>query len=310
MKKVRRYQLIWLFRRLKKKLTGKPIKFSNYVGREIIDLQEANDIIAQWIEEGKPFAAARLGGTELHTIWHADIPQSPENQQKVLVRLQNLSGFFPLDVRLMQKFVEMFKKDCGSIDLMAVWFNIMEDYVIDCYCGRCELTYLMALEPWYVERPWTRVLEGKKVVVIHPFAESIKKQYEKREVLFDNPLILPKLEALYTVQAVQTLVGERDERFQDWFEALDWMTAEVMKYDFDVAIIGCGAYGLPLAARIKQAGKQAVHLGGATQLLFGIKGKRWDDDENINKYYNEHWVRPMQSEKPKRADIVENGCYW
>ena len=50
-----------------------------------------------------------------------------------------------------------------------------------------------------------------------------------------------------------------------------------MKIDFDVAIIGCGAYGFPLAAKLKQAGKQAIHLAGATQLLFGIKGKRWEE---------------------------------
>lgn len=46
-----------------------------------------------------------------------------------------------------------------------------------------------------------------------------------------------------------------------------------MKINFDTAIIGCGAYGMPLAAQIKNAGRQAIHLGGAVQLLFGIKGE-------------------------------------
>ena len=45
-----------------------------------------------------------------------------------------------------------------------------------------------------------------------------------------------------------------------------------MKFDFDVALIGCGAYGFPLAAKLKTAGKQAIHLGGVLQALFGIKG--------------------------------------
>ena len=54
-----------------------------------------------------------------------------------------------------------------------------------------------------------------------------------------------------------------------------------MEEIFDVAIIGCGAYGMPLAAMLKQAGKQAIHLGGATQLLFGIKGKRWEEIKTI-----------------------------
>ena len=55
--------------------------------------------------------------------------------------------------------------------------------------------------------------------------------------------------------------------------ALNYMFDEAMKKNFDVAIIGCGAYGFPLAAKLKQAGKIVIHLGGATQLLFGIIGR-------------------------------------
>ena len=112
------------------------------------------------------------------------------------------------------------------------------------------------------------------------------------------------------LKAVQTMGYEQDARFNDWFEAIDYMFNEAMKINFDVAIIGCGAYGLPLAARIKEAGKIAIHLGGATQLLFGIKGKRWDGVGFGDKYYNEYWVRPEESEKPQNAVLIENGCYW
>lgn len=31
-------------------------------------------------------------------------------------------------------------------------------------------------------------------------------------------------------------------------------------YDYDVAIIGCGAYGMHLAAHAKRKGKIAIHL--------------------------------------------------
>ena len=65
-----------------------------------------------------------------------------------------------------------------------------------------------------------------------------------------------------------------------------------------------------LAARIKEAGRQAVHMGGATQLLFGIKGKRWDVHPVISGLYNDYWVRPDESERPKGAESVEDGCYW
>ena len=87
------------------------------------------------------------------------------------------------------------------------------------------------------------------------------------------------------------------------------MYSEVMKYDFDVAIIGCGAYGMPLAAKIKNGGKIAIHLGGATQLLFGIKGARWDHHP-LSRMYNEHWTRPAEEETPKASQLIEGACYW
>ena len=62
---------------------------------------------------------------------------------------------------------------------------------------------------------------------------------------------MPEFE-LKTLKAVQTIAGEKDERFSTWFEALEYMFEETMKIDFDIAIIGCGAYGMPLAAKLKK----------------------------------------------------------
>ena len=38
------------------------------------------------------------------------------------------------------------------------------------------------------------------------------------------------------------------------------MKSEIDKKDFDIALLGCGAYGVPLAAHIKQNGKEAVYV--------------------------------------------------
>ncbi len=85
---------------------------------------------------------------------------------------------------------------------------------------------------------------------------------------------------------------------------------DISRTDFDIAILGCGAYGFPLAAEIKRMNKQAIHLGGATQIWFGIKGKRWDKELPIRNLYNDYWVKPSEDEKPKYASGVEGGCYW
>ena len=127
--------------------------------------------------------------------------------------------------------------------------------------------------------------------------------------MFDNLEMLPEFE-LKTLKAIQTIAGETDDRFSDWFEALEYMRDEAMKIDFDVAIIGCGAYGFPLAAMLKRAGKCAIHMGGATQYLFGIKSKRGENHEFIKSLFNDNWVRPSEKETPKNKNLVEGGCYW
>ena len=65
-----------------------------------------------------------------------------------------------------------------------------------------------------------------------------------------------------------------------------------------------------MAASLKCAGKQAIHLGGVTQILFGIKGKRWIENPRDKIPFNDSWVYPKLSETPEKKDIVEAGCYW
>ena len=48
----------------------------------------------------------------------------------------------------------------------------------------------------------------------------------------------------------------------------------------------------------------------AVKILFGIKGKRWEEIDYIAKYINEYYVYPEDSTKPKGYEKIENGCYW
>ena len=89
------------------------------------------------------------------------------------------------------------------------------------------------------------------------------------------------------------------------------MKNQMDQSDYEIALIGCGAYGMSLAAHAKRQGKIAVHMAGWTQMLFGIYGNRWIEDQpEFKKYINEYWTRPGVDERPKNAEIVEGGCYW
>ena len=298
------------------KITGKTCDYKNLslqIGtRSMLSPEETNEKIRQAILDGNPFFVGRFGGFELATVvqYLEGRIQYPSHLTECLV---NNAGLFNANKDVIEAFAALYLDSAENLDLIGRHWNGMEDYVIEAYAAGAAITKLFWLEPWSTpENPWSAALKGKKVLVIHPFTETVKAQYKKREELFPGTDILPEFE-LKTLKAVQTIAGEKDDRFETWFDALEWMFQEAMKIDFDVAIIGCGAYGFPLAAKLKQAGKQAIHLGGATQLLFGIKGKRWDTEpafEYVRKWYNDAWVYPSEADKPKQAKRVEDGCYW
>lgn len=288
----------------------RPIK---YAGKTRLSLQMGNDFIFNHLQDDKPFMVARYGSVELSILkWR--IAQKLGLKKQIdegnMNDICNNAGFFPRDQKLVSKFADLMLDLSREVDLLGCFYWRMEDYVIKNYAPQAELVRGRGLEPWYVDVPWSRGLGGKKVLIIHPFESTIINQYQKRELLFDNKELLPKFE-LKTLKAIQTIAGEKDDRFDNWFEALEYMYEKALQIDFDVAIIGCGAYGFPLAAKLKKAGKQAIHLGGATQYLFGIKSKRAEETNPIiSGLFNDAWVRPSIAEKPKNANNVEGGCYW
>jgi hypothetical protein len=285
------------------------IKEHQVYGR-VLKPANANAKIAQLIDSTDPVLIARLGATEMRVVREFE-EAFPEYRQETMIAIQRNSGFFPAEKPFLDRFSQHYIDSIKKIDMLGIWYVEKEVSSIKKYCPKAHLCNLEDLEPYYHEKPWSSKLEDKKVLVVHPFARSIQKNYDdKRTLLFKNPSMLP-LFHLQTVRSVQSLAGT-ETSFRNWFEAYDSMCEEISKIDFDVAILGCGAYGLPIGSFIKaELQKTAIHLGGATQILFGIKGKRWDDNSFFrDKMYNEHWVRPSEDEVIRDHKIVEGGAYW
>ena len=284
--------------------------------RQILLGTEGHDRISERVSGNEPLLVARLGAVELGCIRHYLEKRGLGNTgygRKISTAMANNAGFFPASNESLDTFAKFFLEHLAQVDVMGVWFNPYENVICNDYCPDAELVDFDCLEPFRFANPWSSRLAGRKVLVIHPFVESIRKQYEeKRRLLFPSPDVLPAFD-LKTLKSVQSIGGSK-VRYDTWFDAYDFMCEEMEKIDFDICIIGAGAYGLPLAAHAKKLGKQAIHLGGVTQILFGIKGKRWERDPayatTTAKLFNEHWVRPLDSETPVHKNRIEKGCYW
>jgi hypothetical protein len=286
--------------------------------------QSASDYIKKVLSRPRPCMISRFGYTELQCVLtYLHIVQQKSFASKYLDFLRDrkgyfwwdeaitkniyqLSGFFPPTVDSLDRFAQLFLRDCREIDVLGSW--LQSECELQDFYPQATTVMLEDLEPYYHQNPWSEVLTGRKVLVIHPFVASIESQYRRRKQLFQNELVLPEFE-LITLRAVQSVAGN-PVPFGNWFEALESMCEQIGKIDFDVAIIGAGAYGFPLAAFIKRSGRQAIHLGGAVQILFGIKGSRWYAEPGVFKLFNEHWVHPLPTETPAQYKLVENGCYW
>lgn len=304
-----------------------PLKYEGY-----LDLkgQQANDYVYTFLEDkatGKGKMIAKFGTIELSHIVACHYEQNHWSRQyfkdilhrnasfdsRLTLRLLcSNAGFFPYDVQLGMQFYERMLKDIPEIDVLGSYIY-QEKYVspfLNSVKKRINLDGYYA--PFLWKAPWTRILKGKRVLVVHPFIESIRYQYEHhREKIWADPDVLPPFKELLTVKAVQSIADAKGQPFKDWFEALQYMENEISKLDFDIALIGCGAYGMCLAAHVKRMGKTAVHLAGWTQMLFGVYGNRWlKDQPEYAKFINEYWIRPNKNERPKGAEKVENGCYW
>ena len=269
--------------------------------------EEGNQLIKEYIKTNKVFTVGRVGSPEILSTDMYD--QGVQIPQHISNLLKNNAGVYGNNI---QGFCREYLNAIKSSDIQIVWpmFNIKpaQDRLFSKYCFNAMKSDNRCVEPFYFDDPWSYELRGKKVLVINPFSESINKQYKNREQIWENGKILPEFE-LITYKNIQS-IGDNGPH-NSWLESLEFMKNEISDIDFDIALLGCGGYGMPLASFIKnELGKPSIYIGGGLQILFGIKGDRWDNHEDVGKLYNSYWVRPLESEKPIAANSVEGGCYW
>ena len=294
---------------------GKHLK---YCKRQMLNVEDASCAIEKAIVSGQPFMAGRVGLFEQAVMRMYEF----HIRKKYALTMNNIyqcAGFFPNDTALGERFLQTMTDSLQVTDIYACNRQFLEDYFIDRYLPESALVAesLGVFDVFALEHHWSRALAGKKVLVVTSFPDSVRQQYAKREQIYPGTDILPPFD-LQVYQSLMTIGDLRDERFVTWFDALDFMKQEILEKDFDIALLSCGAYGFPLAAEIKKAGKQAVYVGGVLQILFGIMGRRWDGSrfggiehmpKKLKPYYNDAWTYPIE-ERPEQADKVEYGPYW
>ena len=281
-------------------------------GDRFCSISRGRSLLSAKIKSNQPFCSGRLGHTE---GWIAmKYINSLSYDSHSLWWLYHTSGFFSendCDINDVNLYA---KKTVEALSNMDILFSQFDDSM--CAINHClpDASPIFPFEGLWHDSPafdddvsWIAALAGKKVLVISPFSETIRQQYAKRELLFHGNQVLPAFE-LIPFQMISTQYGNKLS-YKNFFEAYQTILTEISSIDFDIALIGAGAYGFLLASDIKNMGRQAVELCSYLMPLFGIKIKRNLTEPHINKFYNSKWSFPIE-EPIANYRQIENGCYW
>ena len=295
----------------------------------ILDLEKSNEYIINLIKSNEPFIISRLGiGAETY-ITHQYIITNKINTN-YLQTLSNNAGIYNVDSNNIIFYINLYIQAINNSTALATFptyiINEQQYFINEC---KLQSIHSRSLEPFYCclenIKPWSHYLYGKKVLIINPFVESMKKQVANHFQIFKDPtkkIFLDNQEFIF-YKSYQTSAG--NHLHKNWLETYTLMCSDIKKldkeYNFDIALLGCGGYGLPLCNFIKTTlNKSAIYIGGGLQLLFGVMGQRWEnredwkkiikDNQDPNQETNTRFIRPSGEEIINNKNTVENGCYW
>ena len=252
------------------------------------------------INESKSLSVIRLGNVEASQLLYKD---------GLYPKMMTNAGFFGDEEALKkwkgQMLEALMNADCNLRVVTCRSFFVCDDVLTKLNLYIPTLPYVEELSFWI---SFINKMKTTSIGIISYFSEQMKCQSKIIDKVFNNKLKYTKsMDSFKFIFSENTIQGNEPDN-KTFEEVFDDLLQRSLKADCDVYLISCGCYGIPLCNELKKHGKRAVYVGGLLQLLFGLKGKRWDSREEINIHYNKYWKYPTK--KPLNADLVENSCYW
>ena len=290
---------------------------SYFTLRPIMNLQHSNEYIIKLLSNNRPFIISRLGSGEVTAAYK--FSRNIFLSKKDLFTLSNNAGIYAKNMEEIIVYCQKYNEALQNSTLISCFPTLLVDFQ-NYYSKMYNILKIhnRSLEPFYCcnenIKPWSHHLLGKKVLIINSFTESMKKQISNNFQIFKDPnkKIFLDDQKLTFYKSFQTSAGNHIH--DNWLETYTIMCKDIKKIDFDIALLGCGGYGLPLCNYIYETlNKSAIYIGGGLQLLFGVMGKRWENIpmwEKIIKENDTKFIKPSGDEVCNNKDRVEDGCYW
>ena len=308
------------------------------------------DSIAKSILKSKVIMIGKIGANELLVIYQTIgiLQNQIQNYSPDIFRegIQG-AGIYPCNKEGFIIFAKTYLESIKSMNIMASWNDNLlqvEEHIWNNYIVNSKkldsdidtnenntievlgLVDLCSLESFYTEPKywWQNLYENKTILVITPFAKSIQTQLDvsKRDKVWKGKWngFWSKNINFKFIKFPHPYLISSDEDKAKFPVNLDLLMKQHYKNideigDFDIALIGAGAYSILLCDYIKRVKcKTAFHLGGGLQMMFGVYGHRWEPSFNkspfLKEYINDDWIRPLPEEIPPMYKAQENGAYF
>jgi hypothetical protein len=273
-------------------------------------VSQLNELIKNCLAAAQPMAFGKIGGCEGQHILHMLTTRRVAWTEQLGIN----AGVFPLDEPTVARWAKTYIDAIRCLDGVIQWHDQGCDRALLKILnpGAFVSTIMEDLLPLGLGAEcWHYGLADKRVLLVHPMVHTVRAQMARFSSLWPGAL----LGDLILVRSPYPPWLSGRAEFASYFDALEAMKQAIAGATFDVGIVGAGAYSLPLVKFMKDLGRPAIHLGGRTQLLFGIRGRRWDAEPQEWKSENgydssQYWIRPLPEDVPLHKNLVEGGCYW
>jgi hypothetical protein len=267
-------------------------------------------LLAEAILRGGPLGVGKIGGLEAEAagFFLTGRPHGKPYPERLRRQMFLNVGLFPVDDGSLDRFCMALIEAAGQLDILGLMGYPGEAEVLTRHATTAQLISLRALDPWYFPDPWSRHLRGRRVTVLSPFAATIERQFQRRGEIWPGRDVLPDFQLRTVAMPLSPGLKSPDE--PSWEARLGDIKAAIDAAPYDVVLAGAGGISILVAAHVKRAGAIGFHMGGPTQVLFGVRGRRWEKDPFFTSAMNASWVRPSGQEAPPNAGKIERGAYW
>jgi len=296
------------------------------VGRPLILSAEFVADVRRAAVTGAAYAAAKIGISEKRWMYYPILLERESDPRKIKAYEASLcflalkqAGVFPAKPAFYREFGPFYVEQVRNRDCIGVFNDspFIEPEIIRSYRLENKLGYFLNQEPdrsspTNPELGYLSAFAGKKVLLLSPFAGFLQERANRS--VFEAIWSKTGKEWFYpaSIEAIEFPYGFAVESQRHYKTALDLLEAikeRIESADFDVALIGVGGLGIPLASFVKNLGKIGLSLGGHLQVLFGVLGDRWRNSaEWQSRYINSAWTDMPAHYRPGAGQTHEN--YW